>query len=511
MEPPWPHNHTRGICVWFDPKLTYKTHVEKLCKKVRSRIAMASCLVSGIVGLNPDRFTQIYITSIRPCMEYASAVWYPSLKKSLVDKIYALHKLCLRIASGAKWSTPPEALEVLLGIQPFHDRFEQAGARLVSRSIRLPDTHPQRTTLRTSLARISAAKSHTYTGASAIQFGKRVHNKLDTWDRETSAPIETLDTRVMPVPSPSTWTDNDTPSWDELESRLDPRDTIIYTDGSAIDNPGRAGSGVYIETPDNIHQLSDSLGNTVTSSYAELKAIHNAAVWCSNNTPHLKVFILSDSLYAVNAIKGRWKISKHKNLIITIRNELNLLKVQCDVFLYYIPGHSYIEGNETADALAKQAASNSSNETVIPVSYDTAKALVRQAQEWCWNRRWGQSSTQLASIIPRVSMKRRKWYRKKSRAYVSKIIRFFTGHMESLADYRHRIPKTDRSTCGCGHDRETSNHVLFQCPLYHQDRQRFLHKIPRNVHSLEHLAAVSDIWTWVPNIVRFLSAIAKVS
>ena len=431
-----PQPYARYLGVWFDPKLTYKVHVEKLCKKVRSRIAMASSLVAGLVGLSPDRFSQIYITTIRPCMEFASAVWYPALKKNLRNKIHALHKLCLRIAAGAKHSTPPDALEVLLGIQPFHDRFEQAAARLVSRSIRLPNTHPQRTTLRTSLARLSAARSHDYSRCSAVQFGKRAHVKLGTWEHETTAPIESLDTRVMPIPSPSTWTDTDRPCWDELEARLDPRDTIVYTDGSAINNPGRAGSGVYIETPNDLYQFNCSLGNTVTISYAELKAIHDAAVWCINNTPHNKVFILSDSQYAVNAIKGHWKISKHKNLVVTIRNHLNTLKQQCEVFLYYVPAHSNIEGNEIADFQAKMAARDSPNQTIVPVSYDTAKALVRQAQEWCWNRKWGESSTQLASIVPKVSMKRRKWYRKKSRAYVRKVTRFFTGHMESLADYR---------------------------------------------------------------------------
>ena len=43
---------------------------------------------------------------------------------------------------------------------------------------------------------------------------------------------------VNPVPAPSEWHDDDTP-WHEIENDIDPRDTVVYSDGSALDNPGR--------------------------------------------------------------------------------------------------------------------------------------------------------------------------------------------------------------------------------------------------------------------------------
>ena len=66
---------------------------------------------------------------------------------------------------------------------------------------------------------------------------------------------------------------------------------------------------------------------------------------------HAGDLILSDSMYAVNLIIGRWRPKAHKELIGEIRKLL-----RPGVSVKWIPGHAGDKWNERADRLAKRAA-----------------------------------------------------------------------------------------------------------------------------------------------------------
>ena len=70
-----PISVVRYLGVWFDAKLTFARHVDHLCSKLYKRIAMARTLVDKSAGLTTKRFTSIYLTTIRPAMEYAVCAW----------------------------------------------------------------------------------------------------------------------------------------------------------------------------------------------------------------------------------------------------------------------------------------------------------------------------------------------------------------------------------------------------------------------------------------------------
>lgn len=133
----------------------------------------------------------------------------------------------------------------------------------------------------------------------------------------------------------------------------------IYTDGSALGNPGPGGYGIVLMAPPNHRkELSGGFALT-TNNRMELLAVCVAL-------EALKVFpcnvdVYSDSKYVVDAVEKGWvfnwerrNYAKRKNVDLWKR----FLKIyrQHNVKLYWVPGHSNIKENERCDDLAVAAA-----------------------------------------------------------------------------------------------------------------------------------------------------------
>ena len=274
------------------------------------------------------------------------------------------------------------------------------------------------------------------------------------------------------------WNDKDEPTWDHIQAMFRAHDTVLYTDGSVEDNPGRGGAAVYGtqgSSTSNEIKLRRSLGGMVTISYAELVAIDMAAVWALSSRPHSRVFLLTDSKYALSVIKGMWKVKKYRSLVASIQAKLYSLRQDCDVRLYKIKSHVNIPGNETVDRLAKQAMHDSSPTPVNPVDYDTAKVLIRRAMVKHWQCQWNSASTQLRSIVPKVTAHRRRHLDKSSRRTSTVITQLATGHYP-VAYYLFEKLGHPPSPCACGFE-ETVEHLLLDCHLHEDLRSNLLDEV----------------------------------
>ena len=134
-----------------------------------------------------------------------------------------------------------------------------------------------------------------------------------------------------------------------------------YTDGSSLGNPGPSGAGVTgFRGGLPLVSLSIPLGET-TNNVAELQALltalHDAhARLHSLHPPPSSIFFFVDNRYAINVTLGRWKPKAYRPLIAQLQQALAALQYSVDVDILWVPGHAEIQGNEAADALAKQAA-----------------------------------------------------------------------------------------------------------------------------------------------------------
>ena len=367
-------------------------------------------------------------------------------------------------------------------------RFAELRCRLLSRTFRLPVTHPLQLARATSNQRYRGQVGGTYcihspffaAGTTAAEF--QVLRDECTYRKQ---PITLIPPVNIPRPRVQVqWNDAEDLSWTQIQSRIAPSDAVVFTDGSVEDNPGRGGAAIYAEVDFTARVAAGrSLGGMVTISYAELVAIEMAVDWSISqltlDNRFTRVFILTDSKYALFVIKGRWEIRKHRRLILTIRHKMLVLRNSVDVLFYKIPAHCDIKGNERADQLAKKAMQDSTEVPVVPVDYDTAKVLIHRAATKLWEQSWSRSSTQLRSIVKRVTAGRRRHLDGCSRRTSTIITQLATGHFP-VSKYLAEKQGCSDLPCECGLV-ESVEHLLLDCECHHRARIRMLEVIQQFV------------------------------
>ncbi|KAJ4434703.1 hypothetical protein ANN_23271 [Periplaneta americana] len=137
--------------------------------------------------------------------------------------------------------------------------------------------------------------------------------------------------------------------------------------------------------------------------------------------------------------------------------------------------HVGLAGNELADQLAKQAASNE-----LPVSFDRIPVsdIMRELQEESvvkWESEWQNTinGSVTKSFFPSV----------KERLRVNiplngKVTTFLTGHGKTGA-YLYRLKLRDNPSCACGAEEQAVDHLLFECPKLDKERLAFLREMLR--------------------------------
>ena len=118
--------------VILDSRLTWREHLEVKVRKVQNLLWARTRACGMEWGLRPKVAHWLYVATIRPTISFASLVWWPGCQmastKSKLSKVQRL--ACLGI-TGALWTTPTSAMEVLVGLPPL-DLVIQGEARLTA-------------------------------------------------------------------------------------------------------------------------------------------------------------------------------------------------------------------------------------------------------------------------------------------------------------------------------------------------------------------------------------------
>jgi len=87
-------NHAKMLGVTVSANLTWNAHVDNIVAKASKRLYMLYQLKRS--GINQHDLLRIYISVIRPVVEYACPVWHTNLPKYLSDNIELIQKRALR-------------------------------------------------------------------------------------------------------------------------------------------------------------------------------------------------------------------------------------------------------------------------------------------------------------------------------------------------------------------------------------------------------------------------------
>ena len=130
-------------------------------------------------------------------------------------------------------------------------------------------------------------------------------------------------------------------------------ETVIYTDGSSLKNPGPSGWGcIIIEKYDNKNYEITLSGNEKksTNNRMELLAVIEGIRFTDNKD--IKIF--SDSKLVINCAKGLWK--RKKNLDLWERYD-KVIKNK-NINYTWVKGHNGDRYNEKVDKIAREEAKN---------------------------------------------------------------------------------------------------------------------------------------------------------
>jgi len=135
---------------------------------------------------------------------------------------------------------------------------------------------------------------------------------------------------------------------------------LIYTDGSALGNPGPGGYGIIMKTSDGKLEKEFSQGyRLTTNNRMELLAIIEALKKIKNR--NLPVEVYTDSKYVVDAYNQKWlnrwkaeRFAKTKNPDLWM--DFDKQAQDLDLKIYWVKGHNNHPENERCDRLAVKAA-----------------------------------------------------------------------------------------------------------------------------------------------------------
>lgn len=136
-----PIQNMRWLGVFFDKKLSFKTHVEMMATRAQSTLAGLRILANSIRGLSIANARLLYKTVILPVLTFASPVWFTGIRqKGLIRPLERAQADGLRWLLGTFRTTPIAEMHHIGSILPIPHLLRQLSANMAIRLHSLPSS-----------------------------------------------------------------------------------------------------------------------------------------------------------------------------------------------------------------------------------------------------------------------------------------------------------------------------------------------------------------------------------
>ena len=475
----------------FDcPTLTWRPHILGLVEDCRKRLNLMRCCAGSSWGGDRKTLLLLYKSLIRSKIDYGSQA-YGSACKSLLSKLEVVQNTALRIALGALRSSPIISLRGESLCSPVLDRLHFNIRSYFNKASFFPSSHPVKSEIllkSDSVLQLNWASSANGRPAFVIAEQLRLRwnlpfislanvstvflHPLPPWDRflpEVRSQLALVTKTSFP--------DVMLRSIFLLSiSRHFSGFTRVFTDGSRFSSDGTVFVGASFCIPSLDVQLCCRLHSLHSVLAAELIALLKALQWVGSHVPAGKMVFCSDSRAALESLRS--PVPAYKPLVYDCLLAIKALQdAGFTVAFHWVPAHCGIKGNELADRLAKEGATNAvvARYSLHFLEYNT---VLKERFATFLSERWQRDKDEVFLGRHKLSWQDWPWSFVKDRGLEVAMARLRIGHSR-LGAHMFRIGLATSPNCVfCGVP-ETVEHFLMRCYRFHSLRCGMLAAISR--------------------------------
>ncbi|CAL4072958.1 unnamed protein product [Meganyctiphanes norvegica] len=461
------------------PTLTWKEHVNYLRDICSRRIKILRALTGTSWGPDRTNILNMYKTFIRSKITYG-VVALSSASKTNLDKLEVIQSSAIRIAIGARKTSPKAALQVEAGLPPLKEHIKELCCRYYFK-IKASDHHPTAETVLND----EEVSDRVWTPVFKMPFEKRTEGHLRGWNINKDTDI-----RYIRLPSAPPWSKRinvETELLEEIDkenckeqAREVSERTIchrygehlkLFTDGSKSGNSTT--SAMWVPHTEQGEHWKLHKGQARSIMGAELYAIYKALHWTVVNwaiLPTDKVVILTDSKSGLQGI-NKHSTKRYSYIIDQIKKTAATLQdINITVCLQWIPSHVGIRGNEQADEWANRA-HNLQVETETPLDLTEAKSLITEQQNKVWQQHYEgiKNNLHIGGIKDKISTW--SWLPHRHRRIDVAMARLRIGHA-GLNEYLTRFSMANDQNCSTCNVPESIQHFLIECRKHNDHRRK---------------------------------------